>query len=95
MNKIPKAKTLVPDREGIVKALDMLSDALQLDGSESSTEELFVILADAFGPEASESMFDILDDSHADSLCFDMRGPMADSILRAHSNYLEDPLYEK
>jgi hypothetical protein len=95
MNKIPnKDRTLAPDREGIFKALDAMCDALHLGRAESSTAELFDILADAFSSEPVSAMFDLLDESHEDGLCYDMRGPMTDSILRAHANNLEAPLYE-
>jgi hypothetical protein len=95
MNEISKEKTLAPDREEIFKVLDAMCDALHLGRAESSTAELLDILADAFSSGPVSDMFDLLDQSHEDGLCYDMRGPMADSILRAYANNAEDPLYEK
>ena len=69
-------------RENIYKALDALGEALGLDRSESGTETLFHILADTFDGEYLAMMSDALGESHDNGLHLDMRGIMADNIVR-------------
>lgn len=72
-------------KEDIVKALEGMSDALQLGRSESSTERLFLILADAFSEDCATYMDDFRIKAHKVGLCYDMRHLMAQSILEART----------
>jgi len=74
-------------RENIFKALDALAEALGLGKSESATETLFNILADAFDDDAVQKMQDVLDESHDEGLCLDMRGYIADSIIEVGKSF--------
>ncbi len=80
-----RAKGLVVDIGPVIKALDGLMDALEIGRSESSTERLFLILVDAFSPQSVEQMMVTLQESHDDGLCYDMRLPIAESLLVAQA----------
>jgi hypothetical protein len=75
-----------PDK--IYKALDMLCEALDLKG-EFGTESLFLILAGAFSKTNVTNMLAVLDKSHAESLCYDMRGPITDKIMETYFSILD------
>lgn len=76
--------------ETVIKALDALNKALDLDGSESSTETLFWILASALRPGAITRLTRELKQSHKQGLCLDMRYPLAREILRAAGPHLKN-----
>jgi len=67
----------------IYAALDQLCEALDLGRSESSTEDLVFILAEAFKPANVAEMETIREKSHDDGFVLDMRGLMAEKMLAA------------
>jgi hypothetical protein len=71
---------ITPQTEKIVKALDTLCDACEIGRSESSTERLYLILASAFSCENVLQMNAILNKSHDEGLCYDMRWPIAQKV---------------
>jgi transcriptional regulator of acetoin/glycerol metabolism len=73
--------------EKIYGALDSLCDALDLGRSESSTERLFLVLAEAFNEANAQEMETIRETSHDEGLYLDMRGEMADRIRVALAKY--------
>jgi hypothetical protein len=72
----------------IYAALNQFCDALDLRRSESSTERLFLVLATAFNQNNVTQMESVLEESHEESLCYDMRGPIADTIQEALASYV-------
>jgi hypothetical protein len=71
---------ITPQTEKIVQALDTLCDACEIGRSESSTERLYLILASVFSFDNVLQMDAILNKSHDEGLCYDMRWPMAEKI---------------
>jgi hypothetical protein len=69
--------------ETIIKALDVLCDALDLGHSESSTEVLFTVLSRAFSPANVAMLERRRKASHKEGLMLDMRGDMAEAIEEA------------
>lgn len=69
--------------ENVYRALDSLCKALELRG-ESGTERLFILLANVFDDENYAEMHNILEQSHADGLCYNMLFPITERIISNH-----------